>query len=564
VIDGCLVVPFTSRIPACGAQGNFRIERELLLSPYIIIVHGQTDLLDSMHRCLNVDEIVRPIACELVASGGKATAVGLACCCKSFEDPALDALWAEQDSLLPLLKTFPGDVWKEGGYTVSISTTCIFSFLNYPTRKSFKRLPTTMEWARFRKCARRMRKFTQNHTSYPLSPEVFSVIQFCGTINEPLLPNLKTLKFSEITEWFVPFVPLFLSARTTSINFKFKSNLPEAVVASMLTVLPTLCPNLQEISLYALPSHPVIRTAVSGMLLVTNRSVLQQFYVYSPLTEEASEVLYKLPNLRDLRVKIERGAPLPLASLPNLTNLTIKCENEDDWPRLFHGATLGKLGSVAFHLQSTQIGDFLGTFERAALSSSLQNTLSNFLLSTSCSWNPNYSSLLPFTQLVHLEIYSPCDGECSSTVDDNIIINLSRSMPKLETFCLGGDPCHQTTAGVTTKGLVALARHCPNLRFLRIHFQVDSFIDPPAIPGMVSNDGPAASWTDCALTDLMVGDIPMPEESALIIALTLLRIFPWIEIINGIDEGWGKVENAINHSKGIINRSSQQHPFSTP
>ena len=53
-----------------------------------------------MHICLNVDELVRLIACELVASEGKATAVALAGCCKSFEDPVLDALWETQGSVL--------------------------------------------------------------------------------------------------------------------------------------------------------------------------------------------------------------------------------------------------------------------------------------------------------------------------------------------------------------------------------------------------------------------------------------------------------------------------------
>jgi len=93
--------------------------------------------------CLNEDEIVRLIALELVASGGEATAVGLACCCKGFEDPVLDTLWAEQVSLLPLLKTLPSGVWKEGGYSVSASTPCLF-FLSLTTRfesplKGFRR-----------------------------------------------------------------------------------------------------------------------------------------------------------------------------------------------------------------------------------------------------------------------------------------------------------------------------------------------------------------------------------------------------------------------------------------
>jgi len=81
-----------------------------------------------MHPCLNVDEVLRLLACKLVASGAKAAAVSLACCCRSFEDPLLDALWETQDGLLPLLKSLPGDVWKvEKGQFVSPLTAFIFS-----------------------------------------------------------------------------------------------------------------------------------------------------------------------------------------------------------------------------------------------------------------------------------------------------------------------------------------------------------------------------------------------------------------------------------------------------
>ena len=65
-----------------------------------------------MHPCLGVYEILGLIAHELVASGAKGSAVPLACCCKSFEAPVLDALWESQNRLLPLLKSFPVDIWK--------------------------------------------------------------------------------------------------------------------------------------------------------------------------------------------------------------------------------------------------------------------------------------------------------------------------------------------------------------------------------------------------------------------------------------------------------------------
>jgi len=79
--------------------------------------YGQTHVLDPMHvQSQRVDEILRLINLELVASERKVTAVGLACCCKSFEDPALDALWATRCQLFPLLESFAGDIFKEGGH----------------------------------------------------------------------------------------------------------------------------------------------------------------------------------------------------------------------------------------------------------------------------------------------------------------------------------------------------------------------------------------------------------------------------------------------------------------
>ena len=211
------------------------------------------------------------------------------------------------------------------------------------------------------------------------SPEVFSVIQL-WTTNEPLLPNLKSLHLLRINKSFISFIPFLLSPRITSISLTFEFDLPDTMIASTITALPTLCPDLQLIDLFSLPRDPVITAAVSEMLLVTNRNTLQWLYVDSPLTEEASEVLYRLPNLCGLSVVIERETSLPSASLPNLTELTITCDDEDDWPRLFHGATLKKLKSVSFYPDSELIGDFLGTFEMAALSSSIQNVLSEFYL----------------------------------------------------------------------------------------------------------------------------------------------------------------------------------------
>ena len=95
------------------------------------LTHRQMRPLGPMHACLNVDEIVRLIARELVASEAKATAVALAGSRKRFEDTVLDVLWETQVQPLPLLKSLPGDVWNEGGCTVSAPITHFPPSLNY-------------------------------------------------------------------------------------------------------------------------------------------------------------------------------------------------------------------------------------------------------------------------------------------------------------------------------------------------------------------------------------------------------------------------------------------------
>ena len=206
---------------------------------------------------------------------------------------------------------------------------------------------------------------------------------------------------------------------------------------------------------------------------------------------------------------------------------------------------LGKLESVTFIPESEQIGDFLGAFERAALFSSVQKTLSRFCPSTPYSWNPDCSSLLRFTQMIDLDVESLCDDGCSSGADDDIVISPSQTMPRLATLGLGGSPCSQPTIGVTPKEFVALANQCPNFCLLSIHFQADSLNDPAAIPGMIHNAEPAASRTNCTLTQFAADERPVPEGPALAIALTLLRISPRIGSIKFVNEEWEEVKNAI-------------------
>ena len=64
------------------------------------------------HRCWTLDEIVRVIAANLVSDGARASAIALASCSKSLEEPALREVWRSLSSLAPLVKCFPPEVWE--------------------------------------------------------------------------------------------------------------------------------------------------------------------------------------------------------------------------------------------------------------------------------------------------------------------------------------------------------------------------------------------------------------------------------------------------------------------
>ena len=386
-----------------------------------------------------------------------------------------------------------------------------------------------------------------------VAADVLSTLQLRNG-NDPLLPRLKTFKSEGATEAFIPFIPLLLSHPTTYINIKFAPNSPVVTTASTIARLPQLCPNLRKLSLSGLPRSAVTIGAVSELLLACNWGNLEDFSVDSPLTEEAHRVLFKLPNLQTLQTVIPGLTLVPSMKLPSLTKIELYYEDGRNCLQEFHGASLGKLLSIRFHVRpkTAPIRNFLGKFEGVALASSIQNTLLSFHLRTSESWNPNYSSLLAFKQLRRLRIEFSCRSGCSSRVDDGVVVSLAQAMPGLEILQLGQSPCKART-GITLKGLVALAFYCPKLLDLCVHLRVWEFTEAITDPELSGPSGHSAAIpkTDCALTSLFVGEALIREEDVFPVALTFVQVFPRITSIEYINRQWKKVEETIDFIKQI-------------
>lgn len=59
------------------------------------------------------------------------------------------------------------------------------------------------------------------------------------------------------------------------------------------------------------------------------------------------------------------------------------------------------------------------------------------------------------------------------------------------------------------------------------------------------------------MTVLEVGDIPVPEDFVLTVAITLVRIFPHIRDLLWKNEEWEEIAKALKISKRIADRSSK-------
>ena len=64
------------------------------------------------YHVLNISELTRLIASQLVLMGAENSAVNLACACRSLEEPVLSTLWETQWSFFTLLEVLPEGTWE--------------------------------------------------------------------------------------------------------------------------------------------------------------------------------------------------------------------------------------------------------------------------------------------------------------------------------------------------------------------------------------------------------------------------------------------------------------------
>ena len=163
---------------------------------------------------------------------------------------------------------------------------------------------------------------------------------------------------------------------------------------------------------------------------------------------------------------------------------------------------------------------------------------------------------LSFGRLTELCLHTPCTKErCSFQLNDSIISELAEALPRLRSLQLGSFPCGASTSDVTITSLVALSTNCVDLDYLRLHFDANNII---------SRNTHANSQTHkfvCKLRTLSVDSqlLPSDHNDILLVAFTILHIFPHLETISGPLRRWDRVREAVH----LFQKAQKIIPFPT-
>ncbi|KAJ7983095.1 hypothetical protein DFH06DRAFT_1123111 [Mycena polygramma] len=488
-------------------------------------------------RAMQIAEIVRMVCDQANTafwSSPQTTLVSLARTSKIFRDPALDALWYEQRSLVPLVKCMPDTLWEEEG-------------ANRRNLVIHIRRPITFEdMSRFLFYSVRVRRLEmQNSYTY-------------GTVHHDFLKALDMALPAQ--RYPLSIMHHFLGSQTREITIQLRD---ETAGLSILPYIKSSCPLVTtfDFDLDADPqslSPRLISDIVCGWPHLVNLSI--------PNLDKAGFMhVSRLPSLADLSLysaKDTASLHLPdfLAgrTFPVLNKLSISCETARFCAgvirvissRHFQSLSITQLTSwttAAWQELHTTIRDCLdhtalNTIEVEAKGVRRPSDTAPYVLSSDA-----VRHLLAFKNMtdVTYQVYPCLDA------NDDFLEEMALAWPKIETLYLGTEVLHTQPPQATLKCLIAFARHCSGLSNLGV------LMDVSLVPTFTQVPGHRISHS---LNCLDVGTSPIDAAIAMPVAAFLSNLFPELDYLFTFSTGntvplpdplpayattWGRVSDMI-------------------
>ncbi|KAJ7471675.1 hypothetical protein B0H11DRAFT_1811961 [Mycena galericulata] len=479
-----------------------------------------------MHRALQILELIEMICAHLPAkpfghpdnspqwTKSRGALAVLARTCKTFQEPALDALWSHQGNLFHIIACMPQDLWAGPLEPELLDTMDVIRPI----------LPS--DWERPLFYMSRVRSF-ETISWAPLPKGLLRTLALCMP-TEHFFPNLRALSWnSKANDKLFPHIRLFLSPRIAKLEIRLSTTVWHL---SFLPNLALSCPDLVDATIHSdsisADLRPHLRTSTS--LFVCG-----------------------LKRIETLHVKeIDNAAFQHLATVSSLTCLTVLTVNafpSFPAPDLFHKSIFSSLQTIdvstdTVHpaiamtkaLAESQLATIAIRIETATPEeiSTLLNVFTQYLPHTSlraldidADHTPHkiYKSCVDREMVKSLECFANLEQVSIAfsgglDLDDGVVLHIACAWPNLQYLSLKQNivKSRRFVSRVTLAGLRDLAHHCPRLGGLTM--EVNALVVPPRHPGTTRQ------------SSLMVWDVCRSRISnARAVAEFLRDIFPKIK-----------------------------------
>ncbi|KAJ7647935.1 hypothetical protein FB45DRAFT_894810 [Roridomyces roridus] len=501
-----------------------------------------------MHHCLTIPEVLGLIFEKVKKHGGEyppwsddealETFASLALTCRAFQDPALDMLWSEQDTIRNVLKTLPSCLWVERKESGPSGWDVGFYF----------RIINTIEpedWAVPLSYARRIRKLSLRYEHEEEFPDAAMFKAIASAPAEHFCPNLRSLVWASQEEAHLPFLNIFLGPNLESARIildHFESSLPDNLSFRNLKNLEFHC---------KMPSSATCRAASD---LLTRLERVENLVVPC-LDRNAVKYLSHLPSLRSL--ELSSAAILPNGDTAATSSSEATPAHSPPFPALrnvkFDDRPLP--GSIVECLQMLPVGcpiECFVTFVNedaaeesfASLFTEVGTRFSSASLRTleiksRAQWvfnidrleNPGaLIPLLSFHNLTKLLLILPI----AIGIDDAMAWDCATSWPSLVRLEMRepGAGLSRSPPCMTMNALRAFATHCRRLKHLSLN------VDGSTIPSLDDDDSSeSVASPRCTLSFLDVGSSPIHDAET--VAKFLADLFPHLRNIYCQDWRWG-------------------------
>ncbi|THV06035.1 hypothetical protein K435DRAFT_42476 [Dendrothele bispora CBS 962.96] len=233
---------------------------------------------------LREPEVTKKILEAILESpNGKRSISRLARTCKAFQEPALDVLWRELDSLVPILALFPPVLLKK------------------PKKPGlgFSKSPSEGDWDKILQYGMRVRRVKYDDTSKAVSSSIFPIFDETRPVDY-ILPNLQQLVWKVETSAGLDYCRLFLNTKLENLSLEILGGGHSKTLGTMLADITNRM-NLRSLSLVLPTTLPD-----SFVGLVSAQTGLRKLVLMAPgaVSPAVGRMAASLPELKSLQLDL--------------------------------------------------------------------------------------------------------------------------------------------------------------------------------------------------------------------------------------------------------------------